>query len=247
MPADPEAVAASSLAAELAATAAASGLRLPEPSSAAADRIVTFGDDPADTFGDAPAEHDTDRSRAVVIGRHRTGSYHVRLSRHGAMLAHGTTPDLAAITAAVAAWTSGADLDRTGRAAPFLRIPDWARAHERERLDPVELAWRQDLTRCEVVGSGWDRFPAARALLEAAFAEPTLRQLRPVHSHFSLWFSNTADHPYRHVGLTAEPLPDGRYRLHSRSTEDEAEEVADAATAVARLLAALPPDLGPTR
>jgi len=39
----------------------------------------------------------------------------------------------------------------------------------------------------------YDRYPRAHALLAAAYAQPVLRRLLPVNSHFNLWFSTSVD------------------------------------------------------
>ncbi|MFD9127081.1 DUF6193 family natural product biosynthesis protein [Kitasatospora sp. NPDC059571] len=185
-----------------------------------------------------------DGRRAIVIAPRDERGHWVRLYAQGAWLAQGTTGDPAAAVGAVAAWTDGADLERTRAAAPFIRFGSRALAHEREPLGPVELAW------CHTIDSfrlpPTSRHPRALALLEAAYAQPALRGLRPVTSHFTLWFSSSIDFPYTRVGCAVDPHHGGQYAVRSRGGEivartDTPEE------AVAVVVAALPPGTGPAR
>ncbi|MFC5646562.1 DUF6193 family natural product biosynthesis protein [Kitasatospora cinereorecta] len=214
------------LAVALTRAAAELGLELPEPAEAQKTR-VEFGalDD-----------------RLVVVVRYRDLSYRVRCRKQGAWLAYGVTGDLGEAARAVAAWTDGADLEGTRAAAPFVGFNAWALDHEREPFDRVEVAWR---TRIDLAGlpARNDR-PYVRALLEAAHAQPRLRRLMPVTSHFMLWFSATVEWPYERVGYSVDPRPDG---FVVRAGGNHVTTTATAEEAVAVVVAHLPDEVGPAR
>ncbi|MCU7826948.1 DUF6193 family natural product biosynthesis protein [Kitasatospora sp. DSM 101779] len=176
--------------------------------------------------------------RRVAVHQHRDGDFLVRCRKQGAWLAGGRTADPAAAAGAVAAWMGGADLAEAGAAAPFLRYGDWALAHEREPLDPVELAWWHRLDRYLLMPPDHPCESGTRALLEAAHAQPRLRRLTPVTSHFMLWFSSCHAYPYERTGHAVDPQRDGSFLVRARG----AGVVASAATAeeaVALVVAAL--------
>ncbi|GAA4993714.1 hypothetical protein GCM10025734_23010 [Kitasatospora paranensis] len=177
----------------------------------------------------------------TVIALRAEPGYRVRCGRQGASLAAGTTEDLAAVARAVAAWMGGAGLERTRVAAPFIRFRPWALDHEREPFDQVELAWRHKLDRFHMLPGR--RRPHVEALVEAAHAQPALRRLMPVTSHFVLWFSTRVNHPYERVGYAIDPQGDGQYVVR-----DLGEVIACTTTpeeAVALAVAALPEGTGP--
>ncbi|MFD8781691.1 DUF6193 family natural product biosynthesis protein [Kitasatospora sp. NPDC059599] len=192
-----------------------------------------------------PAPEDTwerraefsDGGRRVVVHLLRDGrGYWVRLHRKGAWLAAGSTAELTATVRVAAAWIGGANLERTRALAPFIRCGDWALAHEREPLDPVELAWWHMIDSHRL--SPWGGNPHSLALLEAAHARPELRQLMPVTSHFMLWFSTRVQYPYTRVGYSIDPRPDGRYVVRNRG--DVVAHSASLDEALALTVAALP-------
>ncbi|WP_159401094.1 DUF6193 family natural product biosynthesis protein [Streptomyces sp. NRRL B-24484] len=159
--------------------------------------------------------------------------------KQGAWLANGRTADPAAAAAAVAAWMGGADLAAAEVAAPFLRYGDWALAHEREPLDPVELEWWHRLDHYLLSPPTNPCSSGARALLEAAHAQPRLRRLTPVTSHYTLWFSASATRPYEPVGHAVDPQRDGSFLVRSRAVR-VVTTVATAEEAVALVVAGLP-------
>ncbi|MGW4382284.1 DUF6193 family natural product biosynthesis protein [Kitasatospora sp. NPDC004531] len=156
----------------------------------------------------------------------------VSLHRAGATLAQGVAADLPGAVRAVVAWLAGADLAAVRRVAPFLVVHEWAFAHERAPLDEFELAWRQRLGRFDVPLTG-NYPPGYRAMFEAAFAEPRLRRLAPVTSHFRLWFSSTPQHPYQPVGAHIDPLHDGTFEVRHRDGAVFAAATAEEAVALA--------------
>ncbi|MFE2910877.1 DUF6193 family natural product biosynthesis protein [Kitasatospora indigofera] len=186
--------------------------------------------------------HDDGGGRLVTVFAlpEETG-FRVRCRAQGAWLAGGVTADLAAVARAVAAWTGGCGLEGTREAAPFIRFRPWALDHEREPFDQVELAWRHLIDSFHT--SPGDRHPHVLALLEAAHAQPALRRLRPVTSHFVLWFSTRSTFPYTRAGYSIEPHHTGWYLVR-----DKGELIARTATpeeAVLLTVAALPENTGP--
>ncbi|MFF2629534.1 DUF6193 family natural product biosynthesis protein [Kitasatospora griseola] len=163
----------------------------------------------------------------------------VSVRRAGVTLANGHAPDLAEAVRAAAAWLAGADLAGVRDVAPFLVVHDWAFAHERAPLDEVELIWRQDLGRFDT--RALHRYPLGyRAMFEAAFAEPRLRRLAPVTSHYRLWFSAVPRFPFQPVGGAIDPLSDGGFLVRSSRSSHETVEVATAEQAVALVAEGLP-------
>ncbi|MBP0450289.1 hypothetical protein J5Y04_12085 [Kitasatospora sp. RG8] len=218
------------LAALLRRTAEELGVGLPEPAGAW-ERIVEFKDD--------------ETGRRVVVYPPRSGHpYQARFNGHGAPLAGGLTGDVAEVVGATAAWMGGAGLEATAAAAPFVRFREWALAQERAPLDPVELMWMIKLDRVHL--PPYDRHPRPHALLAAAYAQPVLRRLMPVNSHFNLWFSTGVETPWKaKVGGTVDPNHEGRYAVWHDGEPvacfDTAEE------AVALVVARLPEGTGPAR
>ncbi|MFF1871170.1 DUF6193 family natural product biosynthesis protein [Streptomyces sp. CB03911] len=185
--------------------------------------------------------HGADGRQVTVIALHEEAGFRVRCRTQDAWPAGGTTADLAAVARAVAAWTGGSSLEHTQAAAPFIRYRPWALDHEREPLDRIELAWRHTIDRFYTPPG--DRHPHVLALLEAAHAQPALRRLRPVTSHFILWFSTRATFPYTPVGYSIDPHHTGQYLVR-----DKGEVIARTTTpeeAVLLTVAALPKDTGP--
>ncbi|MEV6682475.1 DUF6193 family natural product biosynthesis protein [Streptomyces erythrochromogenes] len=187
---------------------------------------------------------DAHSGRRVTVyppGRGR-GTFQVNLHDRGPRMACGWTADLAEVVRATAAWTGGAGLEETGVHAPCIRFRPWALAHEREPFGAVELMWHLKLDLVHM--PPYDRHPRPHALLAAAYAQPVLRRLMPVNSHFNLGFSTRVEEPWRaRVGYAIHPYDEGRYGVR-----DKGELLARTGTpeeAVALVVAALPEGLGP--
>ena len=172
----------------------------------------------------------------------RRRTFQVALQDNGPRLACGWTADLAEVVRATAAWSGGAGLEETRARASFIRFRPWALAHEREPFGAVELAWWAKLDRIHMPPD--DRHPRAHALLAAAHAQPALRQLMPVNSHFNLWFSTSVEKSWKNrVGYVICPYDQGLYGVRNNG-----ELVAHTKTpqeAVALTVAGLPEGLGP--
>ncbi|WP_457031362.1 DUF6193 family natural product biosynthesis protein [Kitasatospora sp. P5_F3] len=172
----------------------------------------------------------------------RRQTFQVSLRANGPTLACGWTADLAEVVRATAAWAGGAGLEETRVCAPFVRFRPWALAHEREPFGAVELTWRVKLDRIHM--PPYDRHPRAHALLAAAYAQPVLRGLMPVNSHFNLWFSTSVEGFWKaRAGHVICPYDEERYGVRN-----DGELVARTETpeeAVALVVAALPEGIGP--
>ncbi|MFJ3791452.1 DUF6193 family natural product biosynthesis protein [Kitasatospora sp. NPDC090091] len=169
-------------------------------------------------------------------------TFQVNLQDNGTRLACGWTADLAEAVRATAAWTGGAGLEETRARAPFIRFRPWALAHEREPFGAVELTWRVKLDRIHM--PPYDRHLRSHALLAAAYAQPVLRQLMPVNSHFDLWFSTSIKDFWKTpVGYTIHPYDEGLYGVWNKGEPLVRTKTPE--EAVAMVVAALPEGLGP--
>ncbi|MET9933023.1 MULTISPECIES: DUF6193 family natural product biosynthesis protein [unclassified Streptomyces] len=104
-----------------------------------------------------------------------------------------------------------------------------------------ELTWRIELDRVHMpLHDGRTRL---HALPAAAYAQPVLRRLMPVHSHFDLWFSTSAEEPRKtRVGYGIRPYDEGLYGVWNRREPIARTETPE--EAVALVVAALPEGLG---
>ncbi|MFD8751965.1 DUF6193 family natural product biosynthesis protein [Kitasatospora sp. NPDC059577] len=185
-----------------------------------------------------------DGARRAVVHPPDRGrrTFQVDLKDHGTRLAWGRTSDPAKVARATAAWTGGAGLEGTRARASFIRFGPWALVHEREPLGAVELAWCLKLDRVHT--PPYNRHPRAHALLAAAYAQPALRRLMPVNSHFDLWFSTSVERRVS-TGYTVRPDDEGLYGVWHHSELVARTETPE--EAVALVVAALPEGLGPAR
>ncbi|RAG83823.1 hypothetical protein DN069_20450 [Streptacidiphilus pinicola] len=88
-------------------------------------------------------------------------------------------------------------------------------------------------------------FPAVRDLVEAAYAEPKLKQLYPFTSHWGLHFSTCTGWPFTWVVPFIDPLRDGRFRVSGPNRRTVIDEADTAAEAIDIVVAHLPDNLGP--
>ncbi|MCX5554493.1 DUF6193 family natural product biosynthesis protein [Streptomyces sp. NBC_00038] len=130
-------------------------------------------------------------------------------------------------------------------------MPDLAVAHGRGSVDAVETKWRQlPLTwqsiraRHGITSPGF-AFPGILPLVDAAGAQPRLRQLYPFTSHFTLLFSSCTRYPYLVEAPAVEPLRDGRFRVCSPRGGAVIGETETAEEAVILVITHLPDGLGP--
>lgn len=186
------------------------------------------------------------RADFTVTARRYRRLFSVDNYESGIARARGCTPDLAEVARAAAAWFAGADPRGMKSAAAFIELPVMAEVRATGSAEEVvEANWRMKREawslKWEYEPEGW-REPTAmtglRALLDAACAQPRLRHLYAVTSHYVLWFSSCTDYPYARVGAAIEPLSDGRYRMGLH--RDESEYFDTAQDAVARAAEFLP-------
>ncbi|MFI6156180.1 DUF6193 family natural product biosynthesis protein [Kitasatospora sp. NPDC051170] len=194
---------------------------------------------------------DEESGRRVMVYPPDSGrrAFHVRLQGNRAPLAFGASSDLAKVVRAASAWMVGAGLEETKARASFVRYRPWALAHEQKPFGRVELAWLIKLDRVHT--PPYNRHPRAHAVLAAAYAQPVLRGLMPVNSHFNLWFSTTIEEPSSSkVGYVLCPYEGGVYGADGGLYEvwNAGELVARTGTpeeAVALVVAGLPEGIGP--
>jgi hypothetical protein len=187
---------------------------------------------------------DAGRGRRVMVypPGERRPTFQAAFQAGGTRLAHGWTADLAEVVRATVAWTGGAGLQETQVRAPFVRFRPWALAHEREPFDAVELAWCAKLDRIHM--PPYDRHLRPHALLAAAYAQPALRRLMPVNSHFNLWFSTSVTECWKsRVGYVIHPNDEGLYGVWKGGEPILRTETPEEAAAF--VAAALPEGIGP--
>ncbi|MET9663574.1 DUF6193 family natural product biosynthesis protein [Streptomyces sp. NPDC006510] len=160
----------------------------------------------------------------------------------GVELITGATPDLADVVRAGAAWGQGRSLRELRTELPFLRSSERAEAHERGPDAVVELQWRMMREQAaEEPG-----FTGFGELVEAAHAEPRLRQLYVFSSHWTLGFSSCTGYPSRNEVAIVPSYEGSPFRLKRHPLSDDVlGEAATAEEAVALAVRHLPADLGP--
>lgn len=151
---------------------------------------------------------------------------------------HGATPELPVLVKAAAGWRTGVTLREIERMAPCIEISELDEAHERGPAEAVQARWNLERGMSD---DGPDGF---KDLLEAAYAEPKLRQLYPLSSHWTLHFSRSTGYARLRDVPFVDPISGGRYRINA-TTGDVIGEADTAQQAVAMVVAALPPSCGP--
>lgn len=153
--------------------------------------------------------------------------------QRGAVLASGKTPDVWAMLGAAQAFLHEVSLADLHAQFPFLGVSDLGLAFEAGT--EVTVKWQIYVAHPD---------EDVRALAARAAPNPSLRSLFPFTSHRSLRFSRCTGYPYTWDLPFIVPLGAGRYRVHFQGEEVLADNV-DAASAVAAVIAALPPGSGP--
>jgi hypothetical protein len=176
---------------------------------------------------------------SVNIGAVERG-FIVSIWSRGVQLTSGTTKALEAVVTAAGTWSSGAGLTDLQAACPFLDISDLALAHEQGPEAAVTEKWHQLLTQW----SSDEAFRRTADVIEAAYAEPTLRQLFPYTSHASLCFSACTGFPFTE-GIPRIDLGEQGYVIRSRLFGDVLGQADTPQGAVTIVLAHLPSDMGP--
>ncbi|MGW4194672.1 DUF6193 family natural product biosynthesis protein [Streptomyces sp. NPDC005004] len=177
----------------------------------------------------------------VHIMGSQNGLIHVAGGSQGISLVSGWAADLSDVVRAGAAWNRGASLREIRAEAPFLSYDEHAEAHERGPAALVAHQWREMRRKA----AGAPDFTAFAALVEAAHAEPRLRQLYVFSSHWTLGFSSCTGFPFR-VEIAIDPPVKGEpYRVMRRPLRAALGEAATAEEAVALAVSHLRADIGP--
>jgi hypothetical protein len=147
----------------------------------------------------------------------------------GSMLISGTIRDLAEIARAAHAWREGATLADIHRIAPFVELTGRLEVPDQDPVRLTESEWQH--LRKEAAETGR---PDYQALIEAAYAAPTLRQLYPYTSMWTLRFSTrTRPGLSRVVTICLDTSAEKGYAvkrwneiIHETATADEAVSLA---------------------
>ncbi|WP_162908384.1 DUF6193 family natural product biosynthesis protein [Allorhizocola rhizosphaerae] len=121
----------------------------------------------------------------------------------GVRMADGKTTDLAAAAGATGLWQTGSRLRELQAAWPFVRYGKLAEAYEHG--NPVETKW-------EIYRQSQARH-IDHDLIEAAYAQPKLRELFPFTSHATLHLSRCARYPFTADLPAITPVADGTYEV----------------------------------
>ncbi len=159
----------------------------------------------------------------------------------GVELVTGKSTDLREVAEAALAWRNGASLRAIRDQFPFVTVSELAEAHERGPADAVEVKWRW----LRESAAGKSPIEGIGLLVEAAYAEPKLRQLYPYTSHWTLCFTTCTGYPFTREVPFVDPLHDGRYRVSRPDRVSVIGETDSAEEAIAMVVDNLPADLGP--
>ncbi|WP_068924075.1 DUF6193 family natural product biosynthesis protein [Planobispora rosea] len=157
----------------------------------------------------------------------------------GTPLISGQTWELSEVAKVAREWRNGTPLRDIQQSASFVELTYLAEAAEQGPAQLVSAQW--EWVRQDAEEAPW---PEYRTLVEAAYAEPRLRQLFPYVSHWLLRFSTTTGAPFSpdvvclHVGK-------GGYVVKASSYGPSLGETASPEEAVALAARHLPADIGP--
>ncbi|OWA03570.1 hypothetical protein B9W62_24975 [Streptomyces sp. CS113] len=180
------------------------------------------------------------RSLSIYIGVD-SRSFMVSGWAQGVEMITGATSDLADVVRAGVAWGQGRSLRELQADLPFLHSSERAEAHERGPVAVVELQWRK--TRAEATEA--PDLSGFGALVEAAHANPRLRQLYVYSSHWTLGFSSCTGFPFRNEIAVAPAHNGSPYRVMKHPHADTIGEAATAEDAVVLAVSHIPAGLGP--
>ncbi|WP_208646737.1 DUF6193 family natural product biosynthesis protein [Micromonospora noduli] len=226
----PEVVAAGRLATSLDAVAADHGLSLGSARTSEWSSPLTWASVPSGSpvRDDLTVSASTDERRFSIEGWGQ-----------GIQLVAGTTDDLVEVVRAAHNWRSGMPLHGIRRSVPFVMLTRRGEVVELGPARVVAAEWQWLRQRADET----DR-PSHRALIEAAYDEPRLRQLYPYMSHSVLNFSTTTGYPFSPSPVSLGALGShSNFRVWGRS--EVLGETATAAEAVAVAVSHFPADLGP--
>jgi hypothetical protein len=158
----------------------------------------------------------------------------------GISMIGGSTDDLADVARVAQLWREGVPLREIQRAVPFVDLPRLAEAAEQGPAQLVTAQWQW--LREDAEEADW---PEHRALIEAAYAEPKLRQLYAYTSHWSVRFSTTTGFPFSPDVVCVEASRNGQFVVKSSWHDAALGRTATAEEAVSLAVSHLPSDLGP--
>ena len=201
------------------------------------DLSVKVPQEPGWRYSGATIRNDHRHTRVLLGSEERW--FILEFWERGVGMGQGKTADLAASAGSIGLWQSDTTLRELQNAWPFVHYGELAEAYEHG--DPVE-------TKCSI----YRQSRASRIdhdLIEAAYAQPQLRQLFPYTSHRSLHLSRATRPPFTRDLPVIWPLPDGRYSVVRPGSPPRGKgEIGLADTpqeAVALLQAHLPDNCGP--
>lgn len=124
----------------------------------------------------------------------------------GVWMIGGSTQQLVDVARAAQLWREGIPLRDIRQAVPFVELTRLAEAAEQgpEQLVAAQWQWLRE----DAEQANW---PEHQALVEAAHAEPRLRQLYPYTSHWSLRFSTTTGFPFSPDAVCLEATLNGLF------------------------------------
>jgi hypothetical protein len=152
----------------------------------------------------------------------------------------GQTREPRDVLEAGAAWAAGTPVARMREELPFLLFDPLAEAHERGPAAAVAAQW----DRLQEKAAATPSFPEFGLVVEAAHAEPRLRQLFPFTSHWTVAFSSCTGRPFRDE-IAIAPQHGGPYLVLRHSNTGMIGEAPTVEEAVALALAHLPESVGP--
>ncbi|WP_144069947.1 DUF6193 family natural product biosynthesis protein [Nonomuraea indica] len=158
----------------------------------------------------------------------------------GIELVSGTAQELSEVAKAAREWRDGTPLRGIQRSTPFVELCRLAEAAEQGPTQTVSEQWlwmRQDAEEAP--------WPEYRALIEAANAEPQLRQLFPYTSHWSLRLSAIAGFRFSADVLCLEAHRGSGYVVKASWQGAVLGETTTAQEAVSLAVGHLPTDIGP--
>ncbi|MFE9769850.1 DUF6193 family natural product biosynthesis protein [Streptomyces sp. NPDC005808] len=176
----------------------------------------------------------------LVFPRADARGFHVIGRAREVDIVTGGVPELRDVVEAGALWAAGTPVPQMRQALPSLLYDPIADAHERGPAAAVTAQWE----RLKELAADTPTFPEFGLVVEAAHAEPRLRQLFPFTSHWTVAFSSCTGRRYR-TEVAIAPYHGGQYFVLRHPNTGMLGEVSTAAEAVALALANLPDTVGP--
>jgi len=163
-------------------------------------------------------------------------------------LLEGVSDDLTQIPKVAVAWRDGVSLHEIAQLAPFVRLTGHYEVPDDSPAHLVASQWAYLRKDAQDSGS-----PGHQELIEAAFAQPQLRQLYAFTSHWALRFSTVvppgrakvADDEVSVNTIALVATSDGKFAAWESFAGPVIAEVTTATQAVAVAMRFVPPGLGP--